>query len=131
VVEFEIPMTTALTVPTALEDVVQRYDAKEEPFNEFDIGRELNAARATLVDPSESEQNGAWAEVLAFALASGQHENPWNSYFGPMGSSTDGQGKKFYFPDIAGTSALTVDHWAARAKSLQHPFLKACYADLA
>jgi hypothetical protein len=42
----------ALVVPASLEEVVQRYDDKEEPFTVFDIGRELNAARAALLDPS-------------------------------------------------------------------------------
>jgi lysyl-tRNA synthetase class 1 len=124
-------MTTVLTVPASLEEIVQRYDAKEEPFTEFDIGGELNAARSALIDPSDPEKLGAWAEVLSFGLATDQHENPWNSHFGPMGSGTDGEGKTVYFPDIAGTPVVTVDHWAARARSLKHPFLKARYADLA
>jgi lysyl-tRNA synthetase class 1 len=124
-------MTTMLTVPASLEEIVQRYDAKGEPFTEFDVGGELKSARSALVDPPEPESLGAWAEVLAFALATGQHENPWDSYFGPMGSGTDGEGNKFYFPDVAGTPGVTVDHWAARARSLKHPFLKARYADLA
>lgn len=124
-------MTTSLAVPATLEDIVQRYDAKEEPFDEFAISGELNAARTALVDPSDAEAAGAWAEVLAFALSADQHENPWNSYFGPMGSGTDRDGKTFYFPDISGTLPFTIDHWAARARSLKHPFLKARYADLA
>lgn len=123
-------MTVPLSVPAVLEEIVQRYDAKEEPFDEFAISGELNAARKALINPSEAESPGAWAEVLAFALSADQHENPWNSYFGPMGSGTDGDGKKFYFPDISGTPPVTINHWAARARSLKHPFLKARYADL-
>lgn len=121
----------ALIVPTSLEEIVQRYDAKEEPFNEFTIGGELKTARGALVEPCDAENLGAWSEVLAFALTTGQHENPWNSYFAPMGSGTDAEGKKHYFPDIAGTPPDAVAHWAARARSLNHPFLKARYADLA
>lgn len=124
-------MTTVLTVPAALDEIVRRYDTKEEPFTEFDLSRELGAARNGLSDLSEPEKFGIWAEVLAFNLTTGEHENPWNSYFGPMGSSTDGEGKTVYFPDIEGTPAVTVDHWSARARSLKHPFLKARYADLA
>jgi Domain of unknown function (DUF4209) len=124
-------MTQAFTVPDPLEAIIQRYDAKELPFDEFAIGGELKEARGALVNPSESEHLGAWAEVLAFALATGQHENPWNSYFGPMGSGIDSEGNTFYFPDIVGTPSITVEHWASRARSLQHPFLKARYADLA
>jgi hypothetical protein len=124
-------MTTTLTVPASIEKIVQRYDAKDESFTEFGISGELNAARTALIDPSEPESLGDWAEVLAFALATGQHENPWNSYFGPMGSGTGAEGKTVYFPDIAGTPAVMVDHWAARARAVKHPFLKARYADLA
>jgi len=124
-------MTTALAVPASLEEIVQRFDAKAEPYNEFAVSGALNAARGTLSQPSDAETLGAWAEVLAFGLATGRHENPWNSYFGPMGSGTDADGKTHYFPDIAGTPPEAVLHWAARARALNHPFLKARYADLA
>ena len=122
---------TALTVPASLEEIVHRYDSKEEPFTVFEISGELNAARAALIEPSEAENTAAWAEVLAFALATGAHENPWNSYFGPMGSFGDGEGKIHYSPDVSGTPAEAVDHWEVRARSVKHPFLKARYADLA
>jgi hypothetical protein len=125
-------MANTLVVPASLEEIVQNYDAKEEPFTEFDIGGALKSARNALIDPRKAENRGAWAEALAFALVTGRHhENPWNSYFGPMASGTDGQGATVYFPDIIGTPAETVTHWAARARSLKHPFLKARYADLA
>jgi Domain of unknown function (DUF4209) len=114
-----------------MEEIVQRYDAREEPFTVFDISGELNAARNALMNPSEPESVGAWAEVLAFALDTGQHENAWNSYFGPWAAKTYPDGTKVYSPDIAGTPAVTVLHWAARARAVKHPFLKARYADLA
>src|SRR4051794_500312 len=116
-----------LIVPPSTEEIIQRYDAKGEPFTEFNIGSELNAARSALESPSEPLSLGAWVEALAFNLTTGNHENPWNSYFGPMGSGSDAEGKRHYFPDIAGTPAVAVDHWTKRAKSLRHPFLKARY----
>jgi hypothetical protein len=122
---------TIFIVPPSLEEIVQRYDIRGEPFTIHDISRDLIAARNVLVDPSEAEKFGAWAEALAFALAAGRHENPWNCYFGPSGSSTDADGNVYYSPDIEGTPAATVDHWAKRARSLTHPFLKGRYADLA
>jgi hypothetical protein len=125
-----IQIRVTLTVPAALEEIVQRFDAKEEPFTEFDIGGELKAARGALVDPLDAENLGAWAEVLAFALSKGDNGNPWNTYFGPMGSGTNAEGQTVYFPDIAGTPPEAVSHWGARARSLKHPFLKARYADL-
>jgi hypothetical protein len=123
--------TTDLVVPASLEGIVQRYDAKEEPFNEFTMASELQTALGVLGSMSEPEHVGAWAEALAFALAAGQHENPWNSYFGPGTSGTNADGSRFFSPDIAGTPSVTVDHWSSRARSLKHPFLKARYADLA
>lgn len=124
-------MTTALMVPTPLEEILQRFDAKEEPFNEFTIGGEIKTARGALTEPSDAENLGAWAEVLAFALATDRHENPWNSYFGPMGSGVNAEGKTVYFPDITGTPPEVITHWATRARTLKHPLLKARYADLA
>lgn len=124
-------MTAALAVPASLEEIIQRFDATTEPFDEYAVSRELNGARAALVDLSDADKLGAWAEVLAFALAKDRHENPWNSYFGPMGSSTDADGRIYYSPDITGTPPETVMHWAERARALKHPFLKARYADLA
>lgn len=124
-------MSDALTVPASIEEVVQRYDKKDEPFTEHNVVAELSAARQALVDPSDAERAGAWAEVLAFGLAAGHHENPWNSYFGPQWSGVSEDGTKVFGPDIAGTPPTVVDHWAGRARSLKHPFLKARYADLA
>ena len=40
-----LSMTDTLTVPPSLEEIVQRYDAKEEPFDKFSIGGELKTAR--------------------------------------------------------------------------------------
>jgi len=122
---------TALTVPASMEEIIQHYDAMGEPFTQHHISSELNAARGALVDLSRAEFDGAWAEVLAFALDTDSHGNPWNSYFGPTGSKTYEDGTVVYFPDIKGTAAITVDHWVSRSRSVQHPFLKSRYADLA
>jgi hypothetical protein len=44
-------MDDKLTPPTAVEEVVQRFNSAEIPFSEFDVSRELGAARNTLKDP--------------------------------------------------------------------------------
>ncbi len=125
-------MLAALIIPASIDEIIQRYDASEKPFTEFDVSGALGKARAALVEPSAAENLGAWAEVLAFGLANGPHlDNPWNTYFGPMGSGTNAEGEKVYFPSIEGTPSEVVQHWASRARSLKHPFLKARYADLA
>src|SRR5258707_377022 len=102
-------MDDAFNTPDAIEQVVQRFNATDTPFTEHDVSRDLTAARNSLVSPSEAENAAAWSDALAFALTPPQHENPWNTYFGPIGSSTsrDRQHTTF-FPDIAGTPAGAV-----------------------
>jgi hypothetical protein len=117
--------------PAAIEEVVQRFDSTQTPFSEHDVSRALNAARNTLKEPTEAENLAAWSETLAFALTPPSHENPWNTYFGPMGSGTSKDGQTVYFPDVAGTPKDAVSHWSHRARTVLHPLLKARYADLA
>jgi hypothetical protein len=96
-------MPPDLLVPPVIEAIIQQFDQAKAPFTEFDVQRALGNARRSLHNPTEAENFGAWAEVLAFALASGRlSASPWGTYFGPMGSGTDKDGKTTYFPDIAG-----------------------------
>lgn len=121
-----------LIVPPAIEEVIAKFDGSETPLDEHAVKQELVAARGALANPTEAENSGAWAEVLAFALSgNARHYSPWNTYFGPIASGTLEDGRPFYSPDIAGTSAEVVQHWIGRAKSVKHPVLKARYADLA
>jgi lysyl-tRNA synthetase class 1 len=57
--------------------------------------------------------------------------SPWDTFFAPMASGTDEQGKTFYSPDITNADEKVIDHWADRARTIEHPVLKARYADLA
>src|SRR5258708_7222057 len=119
-------MTANVTVPPTVEAVIQTFDAKKESFTEFSVSRDLGIARGTLNEPTQAENNGAWAEVLAFGLAQGpDHEDPWHTYFGPFGSQTYEDGRVLYSPDIAGTPKEVVEHWAQRARNVTHPILKA------
>jgi hypothetical protein len=119
-------------IPSAIENVIARLDQAGEPVDEHQAKAELVAARNELKDPPAAENLGAWAEVLAFALAGGTHgTSPWSTYFRPLGSATRQDGSILYSPDIAGTDAEVVGHWSARAKIIKHPVLKARYADLA
>lgn len=119
-------------IPTAIEEVIAKFDQAGDPIDEFQVKGALVEARGTLKDPAPAENLGAWAEVLAFALMGGTHgTSPWGTYFRPLGSGTREDGSVLYTPDIAGTDAEAVDHWSARAKGVKHPVLKARYADLA
>ena len=58
-------MTAELVVPSEIEQVIQQYEKLEEPFVEHDVQSSLNKARKALNKPSDAENLGAWAEVLA------------------------------------------------------------------
>lgn len=124
-------MTEGLRVPASIEAIIQRYDASQEAIEEMALSEKINVARKALDKPSEVENTGAWAEALAFALSDGGERSPWNTHFVPMGSGVDKGGNVVYFPDIAGTPPVVVDHWIERAKSTHHPVMVARYADLA
>jgi lysyl-tRNA synthetase class 1 len=119
-------------IPPAIEEVISKFDNDASVFDEHQVNQALIAARKTLTDPSEAESLGAWAEVLAFALAHGKHgSSPWGTYFRPFASGTKQDGSTFYSPDITGTDAEVVAHWTQRAGTVKQPVLKARYADLA
>lgn len=121
----------ALKVPASIEEIIQKFDASDEPIDEMALSEHIGKARKALTEPSEGEREGAWAEALAFVLQTDGERSPWNTYFCPMGSLVDKQGNRQVFPDIAGTPPAVVDHWIQRAKLTKHPVMVARYADLA
>jgi hypothetical protein len=124
-------MPDKLVVPAAIEAVIQDFELTEVPFTISDIASKLEKERRTLQYLSDAEKLGAWAEVLAVALVDTSiHASPWGTFFGPMASGTNKDGKTVYFPDIAGVDSRVIAHWTGRAKTLNHQVLKARYADL-
>ncbi len=121
----------SIVVPPTIEEVILKFDQADTTVDEPAIKGELVKVRNAMVDPTDAENTGAWAEVLAFALASdARHYSPWKTYFGPMGSKTFEDGRQEHFPDIAGTPPEVINHWGSRARNAKHPVLKARYADL-
>ncbi|MFO1152549.1 MAG: DUF4209 domain-containing protein [Rhodospirillales bacterium] len=124
-------MPPELVVPPCIEAVIQEFDRSNVLFAELDVQQALCGARSSLQNPSEAENLGAWTEILAFALSGPAiGDNPWGTFFGPISSATHNDGKKVYFPNIADADAQVIAHWSERATSIQHPVLKARYADL-
>lgn len=119
-------------IPPLIEKIIAKFDQGDAVFNEYQVKQALVSARQSLVEPGQAENLGAWAEVLAFALVDTRRQpSPWNTYFGPLTSGTQENGTPFYSPNIAGTDAEVIAHWTQRARTLNHPVLKARYADLA
>lgn len=121
----------SLAIPKAIDAVISEFDARTSAYDTFQVESALNVARRALVDPTAEEAYGAWAEVLAFALAASEHgEKPWGTTFGPMGSGTTKDGQIVYFPDITQATSVVLEHWADRAKQVKAPVLVARYNDL-
>lgn len=124
-------MPDELKVPASIEEIIQRFDVSKEAIEELVLSDHIGKARNELTASNEVERAGAWAEALAFALQTDGERSPWGTYFCPMASRSDKDGNRQFFPDIAGTPPVGVDHWVARANSMHHPVLVARYADLA
>jgi len=56
----DLSMPASFIIPATIEEIVQRYDGTDEPFDLHQIERELVQARQALVDPSGPENEGAW-----------------------------------------------------------------------
>ena len=120
-----------LTIPPTIEEVIQKIDRGGAACDEHMVRQALTSARQALSNPEKQEDLNAWSEVLAFALM-GDHRRsgPWGTYFGPIASGTKADGSTWHSPDINDAAPEVIDHWAARAKAIVHPVLKARYADL-
>ena len=124
-------MSDILLIPPSIEEVIQSFDQTDAPFTVRDVNQALSKARPELQKPTKAEDFGAWAEILAFALVGNKTDaSPWDTYFSPLFSGTDKDGKPLYSPDIADASVDVIQHWAGRAIATKHPVLRARYADL-
>ena len=124
-------MSDILLIPSPIEEIIQSFDQKNGPFTVHDVNQALSKARRELQKPTEAENFGTWAEILAFALVGNKTDaSPWGTYFSPLASGTDEDGKPIYSPDIADARADVIQHWAGRAIRTKHPVLRARYADL-
>src|SRR5438270_83604 len=122
-----------VVIPAAVETLIQQFESTTDPFTVLDVQQALGKARRDLGQPSQEEDFGAWSEILAFSLADGTSytgPSPWGTFFCPMGSMEDKEGKTRYFPDISGANVEVIDHWIERARTITQPVLKSRYADL-
>jgi hypothetical protein len=121
-----------VNAPDELDTVLTDFDRRADPFDEFAVRAAIIEVRERLAPQCSPEQNAAmWADLLAFALSPRERDNPWGTFFGPMGYWQKEDGTNHYSPDIAGTEPAAVNHWMERAQSLTHPVLRARYADVA
>lgn len=126
------PVATELVVPVNIDAVIEVFDQRTDAFTCFEVSSALKAERTKLHAPTQAQNQGAWSEVLAFALAAGaeHNEKPWDTYFGPMGSWRRDDGQIVYAPDARQADAGILAHWKKRAQTVRAPVLAARYNDL-
>lgn len=126
-------MSESFDLPPDMAAILEGFDRQASACSEMSIGGALKAVRPPSDAVSEAQNSAAWAEVLAFSLVAGgaSKDNPWRTYFGPMGWGEDEKGQRTYFPSLDGVGADFVGYWSQRADAVRHPVLKARYADLA
>ncbi len=124
-------MAGELVVPLAIEEVIAKFDETSTPFDEREVQRALGTARGTLVNPTDAEKLGAWAEFLAFTLSDNATDSRSSKTHFSLVSSDPKDDATVYSPDLAGAEAEILSLWTRRAKTLKQPVLKARYADLA
>ncbi|MHB1101836.1 MAG: DUF4209 domain-containing protein [Devosia sp.] len=119
-----------MAVPAEIETVIQALD-QGGPISAHDVESALTKARAGPGDLGEEAHNSTWAEIAAWSLTvDAWNSDPWRCYFGPIGQGTNPDGSVAYLPDVTALTSAVVDEWIARLGTLQHPVLKARYADL-
>jgi hypothetical protein len=123
----------ALTVPTAIDELLRNLDSGRTPLIDYGIAGEIEKIRRSLSSPSRDEQSGSWAELAAFQFAPSRGDEPslWNTYFHPRGGATFNDGSRLDVPDITQADIEILDYWKRRATEVSHPVLRARYADLA
>lgn len=118
-----------MQIPDTIETVIAEFDQKSEPLDHHSVQSLLSAARLKL--EGKFADGGAWADLAAFAFQAGQEDRePWGTYFGPMGTWNMNDGSVRYSPDPQDVTPEIIGLWKERADALNHPVMKARYADL-
>lgn len=121
-----------IDTPPEVLAVLATFDARTDVFEASDVRGALDRAIENRNSLTPEALKGLRAEVGAFAFdIQGEEAGPpWNTYFRPWMSCTNGDGSPFYVPDLREVDVEMLDYWAARSKDVKHPVLAARYADL-
>lgn len=107
-------------------EVLKDYDTNLRPVAAYQIASALITALQKHKPLSEAEDEGFRADLWAFTIHYSEEDEQsyWGTYFGPR--SSDGS-----LPDMRHNGAPLIEHWKRRASKVNHPALRARYADLA
>jgi hypothetical protein len=80
-----------MKVPSWIQEIVDRFNAKTEPHSELEIAESLTNERSKHGEPSEEDWKGYIAEYSVFFFGEGgDGESVWGTYFRPMVESPCG-----------------------------------------
>lgn len=124
----------ALVVHPALREALEAADRDPKPLDELELSSRLHqvlVARGGQLEPAE--KRGAFAVIMALRFQSRRmYGTPvWDMNWQPLSGWTDNKGGVHHDPDVAHIDDGIIVEWSRLACQLQHPVLRARYADLA
>lgn len=111
-------------------DILRSFDERNGGFDLHELSQALGAARSAITDVPEDAFRAAANDLIAFEFEPYPRGSPWNTYFGPLATFEKPDGGVAYHPDQAWLDTKAIEQWRERATTLNHPLLKARYADL-
>lgn len=117
-------------LPEAVLAILKPFDKREDGFDESEVsgafGRLLKEDKT-----GETLCESARPHRVLFRLSegSGADSSPWGTYFGPVFTGTLDDGTNWESPSIHDVTKEVLEAWRAGYAAVQHPILKARYAD--
>lgn len=123
----------AITIPPALQEILDAADASDSPLDESELASSLNAAMPDFTALPVDQRRGALTLVGGLQFQRRRlHSTPtWNMYWQPLSSFTTQDGREHPSPDVGLIDEEIRADWTTRSDALRHPVLRARFADLA
>ena len=121
-------------VHPALQETLKAADCDPRPIDEYDFASRLHTALTAVGGELEpAEKRGAFAVIGGLRFMTRHlHGTPvWDMHWQPLSSFTDSQDRVYNDPDTAHVDDEIITEWSRLASAVQHPVLRARYADLA
>jgi hypothetical protein len=123
----------AITIPPALQEILDADDASDSPLDESELASRLNAAIPDFRALPLDQRRGALTLVGGLQFQRRRlHSTPtWDMYWQPLSSFTTEDGREHPSPDVGLIDEEIRADWTTRSDVLRHPVLRARFADLA
>jgi hypothetical protein len=122
-----------ISVPPALQAALDEADSSTVAIDERDLAHKLNATVADDKALPPDERKGLFAIVggLYFMRGRRQAGRVWDMYWQPVQTFKAQDGREVHSPSVQLVDDEVINDWGARSAALNHPVLRARYADLA